>query len=101
MFVFPHKIVLKTCGTTTLLKAVPYILEIAKTRCGYESVYRLFYSRKSFMFPEKQLGPHRSWEEEVNYLDNHFGKCLGEEEEVNMSVVSHAVYRQWCFLCDW
>jgi len=30
------------------------------------------------MFPEKQLGPHRSWEEEVNYLDNHFGKCLGE-----------------------
>ncbi|CEP12251.1 hypothetical protein [Parasitella parasitica] len=72
MFVFPHKIVLKTCGTTTLLKAVPYILEIAKTRCGYESVYRLFYSRKSFMFPDKQLGPHRSWEEEVNYLDNHF-----------------------------
>jgi len=78
MFVFPHKIVLKTCGTTTLLKAVPYILEIAKTRCGYESVYRLFYSRKSFMFPEKQLGPHRSWEEEVNYLDNHFGKCFGK-----------------------
>ena len=76
MFVFPHKIVLKTCGTTTLLKAVPYILEIAKTRCGYESVYRLFYSRKSFMFPDKQLGPHRSWEEEVNYLDNHFGRFV-------------------------
>lgn len=74
MFVFPHKIILKTCGTTTLLKAVPYVLEIAKTRCGYESVYRLFYSRKSFMFPDKQPGPHRSWEEEVAYLDNHFGK---------------------------
>ncbi|GAA5808588.1 hypothetical protein MFLAVUS_001979 [Mucor flavus] len=72
MFVFPHKIVLKTCGTTTLLKAVPYILELAKTRCGYDSVYRLFYSRKSFMFPDKQPGPHRSWEEEVGYLDNHF-----------------------------
>ncbi|KAI7893631.1 adenosylmethionine decarboxylase [Mucor mucedo] len=72
MFVFPHKIVLKTCGTTTLLKAVPYILELARTRCGFESVYRLFYSRKSFMFPDKQPGPHRSWEEEVAYLDNHF-----------------------------
>ncbi|GAA5798534.1 adenosylmethionine decarboxylase [Helicostylum pulchrum] len=72
MFVFPHKIVLKTCGTTTLLKAVPYILELAKTRCGYDNVYRLFYSRKSFMFPDKQPGPHRSWEEEVGYLDNHF-----------------------------
>lgn len=75
MFVFPHKIVLKTCGTTTLLKAVPYILELAKTRCGFDNVYRLFYSRKSFMFPDKQPGPHRSWEEEVSYLDNHFGKC--------------------------
>ncbi|KAL0074047.1 adenosylmethionine decarboxylase [Phycomyces blakesleeanus] len=72
MFVYSHKLVLKTCGTTTLLKALPYILEIARTRCGYESVYRLFYSRKSFIFPEKQPGPHRSWEEEVNYLDDHF-----------------------------
>ncbi|KAG0165190.1 spermidine resistance protein [Apophysomyces sp. BC1034] len=72
MFVYPHKLVLKTCGTTTLLKALPYILEIAKSRCGFERVYRFFYSRKSFMFPEKQPGPHRSWEEEVNYLDNHF-----------------------------
>ncbi|KAF7728276.1 spermidine resistance protein [Apophysomyces ossiformis] len=72
MFVYPHKLVIKTCGTTTLLKALPYILEIAKSRCGFDRVYRLFYSRKSFMFPEKQPGPHRSWEEEVNYLDNHF-----------------------------
>ena len=91
MFVFPHKIVLKTCGTTTLLKAVPYILEIAKTRCGYESVYRLFYSRKSFMFPEKQLGPHRSWEEEVNYLDNHVGKCLGDGGDQKERSVSYCV----------
>ncbi|KAI8883799.1 adenosylmethionine decarboxylase [Backusella circina FSU 941] len=72
MFVYPHKLVLKTCGTTTLLKAVPYVLEIAKTRCGFDSIYRLFYSRKSFMFPDRQPGPHRSWEEEVKYLDGHF-----------------------------
>ncbi|KAG1467504.1 hypothetical protein G6F56_004382 [Rhizopus delemar] len=72
MFVYPHKIILKTCGTTTLLKALPYILEIAKTRCAYGSVYRLFYSRKSFMFPDRQPDPHRSWEEEVYYLNNHF-----------------------------
>ncbi|KAI9252655.1 adenosylmethionine decarboxylase [Sporodiniella umbellata] len=72
MFVYPHKIILKTCGTTTLLKALPYMLEIAKTRCGYDGVYRLFYSRKSYMFPDKQPGPHRSWEEEVYYLNDHF-----------------------------
>jgi S-adenosylmethionine decarboxylase len=74
MFVFPHKLILKTCGTTTLLKALPRILEIARKYCKFEKVWRVFYSRKSFMFPEKQLGPHRSWDEEVAYLDAHFGR---------------------------
>jgi S-adenosylmethionine decarboxylase len=32
-------------------------------------VHRLFYSRKSFMFPERQLGPHREWMTEVKFLD--------------------------------
>ncbi|KAI7862233.1 S-adenosylmethionine decarboxylase [Spinellus fusiger] len=72
MFVYSNRLVVKTCGTTTLLKALPYILEIARTQCGYDYVYRLFYSRKSFNFPDKQPGPHRSWEEEVSYLDDHF-----------------------------
>jgi S-adenosylmethionine decarboxylase len=99
MFVFPHKIVLKTCGTTTLLKAVPYVLEIAKTRCGYESVYRLFYSRKSFMFPDKQPGPHRSWEEEVQYLDSHFGKFILICSMVFIHLMKSI--RQRCILCNW
>ncbi|KAI7880602.1 S-adenosylmethionine decarboxylase [Lichtheimia hyalospora FSU 10163] len=72
MFVYPHKLMIKTCGATTLLSALPRILEIAQSYCGYHEPYRLFYSRKSFMFPEKQVGPHRSWDEEVNYLDSHF-----------------------------
>jgi S-adenosylmethionine decarboxylase len=29
------------------------------------------------MFPDRQPGPHRSWEEEVKYLDGHFGKLYG------------------------
>ncbi|CAO3600763.1 unnamed protein product [Absidia cylindrospora] len=72
MFVYPHKVIIKTCGTTTLLHALPGIINIAKTHCGLDSVYRLFYSRKSFMFPEKQPDPHRSWENEVKYLDSYF-----------------------------
>ncbi|THU95356.1 S-adenosylmethionine decarboxylase [Dendrothele bispora CBS 962.96] len=36
------------------------------------SVYRCFYSRKSFMFPERQLGPHRDWSQEVRFLDSIF-----------------------------
>jgi len=36
------------------------------------TVYRFFYSRKSFMFPERQHGPHRDWKQEVEYLDQIF-----------------------------
>ena len=82
MFVFPHKLVLKTCGTTTLLLGLPRMLEIAGT-AGFPpspdrkstSAYphRVFYSRKNFLFPDKQVGPHRSWRDEVYYLDRQFG----------------------------
>jgi len=86
MFVFPHKIVLKTCGTTTLLCGLPRILEIAAREAGFVHVkadlpegisiaatpYRVFYSRKNFLFPNQQKGPHRSWRDEVRYLDKTF-----------------------------
>ncbi|KAI9317880.1 adenosylmethionine decarboxylase [Dichotomocladium elegans] len=72
MFVYPHKLILKTCGTTTLLLALPRILEVAQQYCGFEKVWRVFYSRKAFMFPERQMGPHRSWDNEVEFLNKHF-----------------------------
>ena len=75
MFVYPHKLILKTCGTTTLLLAVPRILEVAQHYCDFEKVWRIFYSRKAFMFPERQVGPHRSWDDEVSFLNKYFGKC--------------------------
>lgn len=73
MFVFPHKLILKTCGTTTTLIGIPSILDIASSVGLTEAPWRVFYSRKSFMFPEMQLHPHRSWEDEVAFLDNYFG----------------------------
>ena len=86
MFVFPHKIVLKTCGTTTLLCGLPRILEIAAREARFVHVksdlpegisiaatpHRVFYSRKNFLFPRQQHGPHRSWRDEVRYLDKMF-----------------------------
>ncbi|CAO3601307.1 unnamed protein product [Absidia cylindrospora] len=72
MFVYPHKMIIKTCGTTTLLLALPRILEIAKEICGFDKVWRVFYSRKAFMFPDRQVGPHTSWESEVAFLDQYF-----------------------------
>ena len=100
MFVFPHKLILKTCGTTTLLAGLPRILEIAalfakfphrvanqKLGTGTAAIpYRVFYSRKNFLFPDRQHGPHRCWRDEVNSLDRLFlggsaymiGKMNGE-----------------------
>jgi S-adenosylmethionine decarboxylase len=100
MFVFPHKIILKTCGTTTLLSGLPRMLEIAALVAGFPHAvanlvqgtataampYRVFYSRKNFLFPDRQRGPHRSWRDEVKSLDRLFlggsaymiGKMNGE-----------------------
>ncbi|QQK43318.1 S-adenosylmethionine decarboxylase proenzyme [Penicillium digitatum] len=80
MFVWPHKLILKTCGTTTLLSGLPRILEIAALFAGFPRAtappsrgitvaaapYRVFYSRKNFLFPDRQRGPHRSWRDEMN-----------------------------------
>lgn len=75
MFVFPHKIILKTCGTTTLLAGLRRLLDIAVDYAGFPAgvlPWRVFYSRKNFMFPEAQKAPHKTWQDEMNYLDNHF-----------------------------
>lgn len=100
MFIFPHKLVLKTCGTTTLLCGLPRMLEIAALEAGFPHVkadlpqgipaaatpFRVFYSRKNYLYPDQQKGPHRSWRDEVHYMDKMFvggsaymiGKMNGE-----------------------
>ncbi|KAK2069095.1 hypothetical protein P8C59_003702 [Phyllachora maydis] len=83
MFVFAHKLILKTCGTTTLLLGLHRLLRIAAADAGFPfhnaaslhesqaaaTPYRVFYSRKNFLNPDKQQGPHRSWKQEVDFLD--------------------------------
>ncbi|KAF8135513.1 S-adenosylmethionine decarboxylase [Boletus edulis] len=69
LFVFAHRIILKTCGTTLNLLGLPRILDIARNHASFPSVYQCFYSRKSFMFPECQPDPHREWKDEVAFLD--------------------------------
>ena len=53
LFVYPERLMLKTCGTTQLLAAVPLLLELAQSLGMHACCTK--YSRASFLFPEKQV----------------------------------------------
>jgi S-adenosylmethionine decarboxylase len=61
---------IKTCGTTTLLKCIPKLLEFANEL--ELSVELVMYSRKNFLFPNRQMFPHLHWNDEVDYLNKMF-----------------------------
>lgn len=71
MFVYEYQIVIKTCGTTTLLACLDKLLEIAAS-VGLKKVDDVFYNRQNFFFPEKQLEPHQSFKSECRILDQYF-----------------------------
>lgn len=64
LFVYPHKMILKTCGTTTLLMAVPPLLEFTAA-LGMKREW-VAYTRKDFQRPGSQIFPHRDPAEEVS-----------------------------------
>lgn len=71
LFVFPHKLVLKTCGTTKILHAIPLLLELAaSTGC---TLKRCKYSRASFLYPQFQPEVYQNFDHEVSFLKQHFG----------------------------
>ncbi|OMO93703.1 S-adenosylmethionine decarboxylase [Corchorus capsularis] len=72
LFVYPYKIIIKTCGTTKLLLAIPPILRLADSLSL--AVKSVRYTRGSFIFPGAQPYPHRNFSEEVAILDSYFGK---------------------------
>ncbi|XP_057832295.1 S-adenosylmethionine decarboxylase proenzyme isoform X1 [Cryptomeria japonica] len=71
MFIYPFKIALKTCGTSKLLLSIPKILSNAS---GLSlSVKAVKYTRGTFFFNGAQSFPHRSFAEEISYLEKYFG----------------------------
>lgn len=75
LFIYPHKVILKTCGTTRLLKAVPVLLKHA---CQLSlDIQSCKYTRGCFIFPKEQPYPHGSFCDEVEYLDQFFGNLGG------------------------
>eukprot|EP00842_Homolaphlyctis_polyrhiza_P002016 jgi/Hompol1/2815/HPOL_003031-RA len=93
MFVYENRIMLKTCGTTTLLHALPRILQIAKEMCGLSEIKSVFYSRKAFLFPERQAWPHGKWGDEVAYLD---GLFPSDQFDTSGYVVGKINGDHWC-----
>ena len=59
LFVYADRLVLKTCGTTRLLDAVPALLGLAAALAL--EARRCKYSRASFLFPEHQVRAVVTW----------------------------------------
>lgn len=77
LFVFPHKMVLKTCGTTTTLACLDHLFAMVgdhfpQVGGGGRAVHKVFYSRRLFMFPDRQIHVHTDWTREVDHLNTHF-----------------------------
>mmetsp|Transcript_5856 Transcript_5856/g.8137 ORF Transcript_5856/g.8137 Transcript_5856/m.8137 type:complete len:455 (+) Transcript_5856:62-1426(+) len=69
LFVYKHRLVMKTCGTTTLLRCLGTLLEFAD-KAGMELTW-VGYSRKNLLFPDEQQAPHSSFDDEVKYISTH------------------------------
>jgi S-adenosylmethionine decarboxylase len=72
LFVFPYRVVLKTCGTTTLLLVVHQLLRMGMD-IGAE-LELLQYGHLRYKFPEQQVYPHASFDQEHAYLVKMFGE---------------------------
>ncbi|XP_060183272.1 S-adenosylmethionine decarboxylase proenzyme 4-like [Lycium barbarum] len=90
LFVYPTKIIIKTCGTTQLLKSIRPFIHFASqmgliiTECRY--------TRGNYIFPKAQPYPHTSFKEEVIYvqdqLPNHL--CYKKASVMPSKFTSHA-----------
>ncbi|GJQ08405.1 hypothetical protein GpartN1_g196.t1 [Galdieria partita] len=70
LFVFDEKVILKTCGRTTLLRTIPSLLVLAEELDFCVDFVR--YSRPFFLFPSLQTYPHDSFDSEVQFLEKFF-----------------------------
>jgi hypothetical protein len=69
LFVYDHRLIMKTCGTTTLLRCLGTLFEYAD-KMGMQLSW-VGYSRKNFLFPTAQLWPHVNFGEEMRYIEQH------------------------------
>ena len=63
LFIYPYMLVLKTCGTTTLLRCIATLIDVGR-KLGLEIDW-VGYSRKNFNHPTDQAFPHQSFHQEL------------------------------------
>ena len=80
LFVFRDRMMIKTCGTTLPLNGVQAMFDAADQ---YNiKPLDMTYSRSSFVFPDLQLFPHDSLDNELKFLkdmESTLGKVISEE----------------------
>jgi len=69
LFIYKYKYIMKTCGTTTLLRCLGALLHYADA-LGLELTW-VGYSRKNLNNPNAQLWPHSSFDDEIRFLSSH------------------------------
>ncbi|KAG8344085.1 putative Adenosylmethionine decarboxylase [Trypanosoma vivax] len=70
LFVMRDRVILITCGTTTLLNSVPGVLGAVNAVQG--EVEWASFMHKNYSFPWEQKGPHLTMVEEYNVLKSYF-----------------------------
>jgi S-adenosylmethionine decarboxylase len=70
LFVTSHRMLIKTCGNTTLLECLPLLMIYsAELDLAVEAVS---YSHKNFLAPQRQLEGYKSFETEIEILNKYF-----------------------------
>jgi len=78
LFVYPFKIMIKTCGVTTLLECLDLLIQYSQE--VYLRVDFVTYSHKSFVNPHLQHPTYQTFDTEIQMLNHHFngnGYTLG------------------------
>ena len=96
LFVYSSRVILKTCGTTTLLLVLPKLLELARALGA--TLEHVNYSRLRYKFPQLQVFPHTSFEAEQRYLSTLLAGD-GHVAAVHAKIVGPPEGRCWYALC--
>lgn len=72
LFVTRNTLILKTCGTTTLLNAFDELLDCAQDVGFNKEESLVFYSRRKFVKPGLQSSPHHCFTQEASVLQKYY-----------------------------